>query len=160
MQSLTQTAGAGHLNSKTFECLIIQKMKKDVNHASVQFSLSQSGTRIACQSKRTNTQTSLWQSHTHPSKAKWAGGDQWVPSTTNNRILTPVSSWAVTYLGKGYLGTWNFADWLRDLTGNYMHMLTFNFSEAFYNLYVGFLNKVTDCTHKWGCITISYIYIR
>lgn len=59
IQSLTQTAGADNLNSKTFECLIIQIMKKDVNHASVQFSLSQFGTRIAWQSKRTNTQTSL-----------------------------------------------------------------------------------------------------
>lgn len=50
----------------------------------------------------------------HSIKAKSAG-DQRVPSTTINHILSPMSSWAVKHLGKGYLGTWNFADWLRDL---------------------------------------------
>lgn len=59
IQDLIQTAGADCLNSNTFECLSLQITKKDVNHGSVQFSLSPSGARIACQSKRTNTQNSF-----------------------------------------------------------------------------------------------------
>lgn len=144
--------------------LILQLIKRGVNPGSVQFSLSGSGAGITCLSKRIKIQTSLWQPHTHPHHGKVRRRRPVNPNTTISHSWTPVSSWAEVLIWIKVF--WRCEILLIDseiLLGTMSTCLTSIVQNLLQFKCLGFgffFNRVANCSHKWCCVTVSYIYIR